>query len=69
MTALAGLWRFDGKPEPAADCALMLAAQQIYGPHDGRQWSDGRLALGRGLYRTLPEDVYDRQRCTAGTAG
>lgn len=61
MSALAGLWRFDGKPEPAADCALMLAAQQIYGPHDGRQWSDGPLALGRRLYRTLPEDMYDRQ--------
>lgn len=61
MSAIAGLWRFDGKPDPAADCARMLAAQEIYGPHDGRQWSDGPLAMGRRLYRTLPEDADDRQ--------
>ncbi len=39
----------------------MLAAQQIYGPHDGRQWFGGPLAMGRRLFRTLPEDVHDRQ--------
>jgi asparagine synthase (glutamine-hydrolysing) len=39
----------------------MLAAQQMYGPHDGRQWSEGPLALGRRLFRTLPEDRFDRQ--------
>ena len=61
MSAIAGLWRFDGKPEPATDCARMLAAQQIYGPHDGRHWSNGPLAMGRRLFRTLPEDVHDHQ--------
>ena len=61
MSAIAGLWRFDGKPGPAADCARMLAAQEIYGRHDSRQWSDGPFAMGRRLFRTLPEDVYDRQ--------
>lgn len=61
MSALAGIWRFDHKPEPDADCARMLAAQEIYGPHDGRQWSDGALAMGRRLFRTLPEDAHDRQ--------
>lgn len=39
----------------------MLAAQAIYGPHDGRQWSEGPVALGRRLFRTLPEDAHDRQ--------
>jgi len=39
----------------------MLAAQQIYGPHDCRQWCDGSLAMGRRLFRLLPEDVHDRQ--------
>jgi asparagine synthase (glutamine-hydrolysing) len=39
----------------------MLAAQQIYGPHDGRQWCEGPLAMGRRLFRTLPEDIHDRQ--------
>lgn len=61
MSAIAGLWRFGDGPDPAADCARILAAQQIYGPHDLRQLSNGLLALGRRLYRTLPEDVHDRQ--------
>jgi asparagine synthase (glutamine-hydrolysing) len=61
MSALAGIWRFDGKPQPDADCARMLAAQRIYGPHDSRRWCDGRLGMGRQLFRTLPEDIYDRQ--------
>ena len=61
MSAIAGIWRFDDKPEPARDCARMLAAQQIYGPHDERYWSDGPLAMGRRLFRTLPEDAHDRQ--------
>lgn len=39
----------------------MLVAQEIYGPHDGGLWSDGPLAMGRRLFRILPEDVYDRQ--------
>ena len=61
MSAIAGLWRFDGKPDPAADCARILASQEIYGPHEGRQWSEGPLAMGRRLFRTLPEDAHDRQ--------
>jgi asparagine synthase (glutamine-hydrolysing) len=61
MSALAGVWRFDGKPQPDADCARMLGAQEIYGPHDGRQWCEGTLAMGRRLFRLLPEDVHDRQ--------
>jgi asparagine synthase (glutamine-hydrolysing) len=61
MSAIAGLWRYDGRPDVAADCARMLAAQEIYGPHDGRQWADGGVAMGRRLYHLLPEDGFDRQ--------
>jgi asparagine synthase (glutamine-hydrolysing) len=61
MSALAGVWRFDGKPGVDDDCARMLAAQQIYGPHDERQWSNGTLAMGRRLFRLVPEDIHDRQ--------
>ena len=61
MSAIAGLRRFDGKPESAADCARMLSAQQIYGPHDRGTWTDCALALGRQLFKTLPEDDHDRQ--------
>jgi len=39
----------------------MLGAQRIYGPHDGRQWCDGTLVMGRQLFRTLPEDIHDCQ--------
>lgn len=36
-------------------------AQQVYGPHDEHTWCDGRLAMGRRLFRTLPEDMHDHQ--------
>lgn len=61
MSAIAGLWRFDGRPGVAADCERMLSAQRIYGPDDRRQWASGPLAMGRRLFRTLPEDIADRQ--------
>ncbi|HEX8526755.1 hypothetical protein, partial [Allosphingosinicella sp.] len=61
MSAIAGLWRFDGNPDAEAGCARVLASQEIYGPHDGSLWAEGPVALGRRLFRTLPEDSYDRQ--------
>lgn len=61
MSAIAGIWRFDGKPDVEADCARMLRAQEIYGPHDGRLSSEGAIAVGRRLFKLLPEDAYDRQ--------
>ena len=39
----------------------MLKAQEIYGPDHCAQWHEGPLAMGRQLFRTLPEDVNDRQ--------
>lgn len=61
MTALAGAWSFGGQLHPDESCRRMLASQAIYGPHGERQWSDGALAMGRRLHRTLPEDIHDRQ--------
>ncbi len=61
MSALAGVWNMDGRPGAVARCARMLASQEIYGRIDGKPWSDGAIALGRRLFRTLPEDLYDRQ--------
>ena len=66
MTGLAGLWRFDGRPDAADGCARMLAAQELYGPHSGAQWVDGGVALGRRLMRVLPEDGFDRQPLIGG---
>jgi asparagine synthase (glutamine-hydrolysing) len=67
MSALAGLWRFDGKPGVAEACRRMLSAQEIYGS-DPRQWDDGAVVLGRRLYNLLPEDAFDRQPL-AGAGG
>jgi asparagine synthase (glutamine-hydrolysing) len=61
MTAIAGLWRFDGGPDVADGCARMLAAQETYGPDALGQWSEDGIALGRRLMRILPEDKFDRQ--------
>ncbi len=44
----------------------MLAAQELYGRHHVAQWSNGSVALGRRLMRTLPEDVFDRQPLMGG---
>jgi len=66
MTALAGLWRFDGRPDAAESCARMLVVQELYGPHHGAQWSDSTIALGRRLMRLLPEDAFDRQPLIGG---
>ena len=61
MTAIAGLWRFDGRPDAGESCERMLGALRIYGPEASASWSDRDIALGRCLKRTLPEDDYDRQ--------
>ena len=66
MSALAGFWRFDGKPVAAESCARMLKAQEIYGPDAGAQWSGSDIALGRRLMRLVPEDAFDRQPLTGG---
>ena len=66
MTALAGLWHFDGRPDAAGGCARMLTSQEIYGPDHGAQWSDNSIALGRRLMRVLPEDAFDRQPLIGG---
>lgn len=60
MTALAGIWDWRGKGGQRAALARMLGAQAIYGPHGQAEWAGGEVALGRRLYRTLPEDAYDR---------
>ena len=65
MTALAGIWNFDGRPDAKASCDQMLKSQQAYGPHGANVWSAGEVAIGRRLFRTLPEDVFDNQPLAA----
>ncbi len=66
MSALAGRWNYDGKPDASELCGRMLAAQRIYGPHHVGRWADGDVAVGRGLFRILAEDEYDRQPLVGG---
>jgi asparagine synthase (glutamine-hydrolysing) len=61
MTAIAGLWRLDGRPDAAEGCERMLGALGMYGSDASAAWSDGDVAVGRCLKRVLPEDAYDRQ--------
>lgn len=67
MTALAGYWAFGGSAdEPSGRCDRILRAQQIYAPDTPVAWNGGDIALGRRLFRTLPEDRYDRGPVTGG---
>jgi len=61
MTAIAGFWRFDGRPDADASCTRMLAALAMYGSDAPAQWNEGAVALGCRLYRMLPQDKFDRQ--------
>src|ERR1700687_1154315 len=66
MSAIAALWRFDGRPDAGDGCARMLAAQQMYGPDASANWSSGNIAVGRQLMRVLPEYAFDRQPLVGG---
>lgn len=58
MTALAGYWHHSGASGVRQACARMLSGQSVYGQEDN-SWSDGAIALGRRIYRRLPQDRYD----------
>src|SRR5690242_3123864 len=66
MTAIAGIWNFDGRPDAEDHCARMLSAQRIYGVDDVAQWSNDSVALGRRLMHILPEDKFDTQPLIGG---
>jgi len=67
MTALAGYWAFGGNAdEPLGRCERMLRSQQIYAPAPPAACKAGDVALGRRLFRTLPEDRHDRGPVTGG---
>jgi asparagine synthase (glutamine-hydrolysing) len=59
MTAIAGFWAFRAVADPAQRCARALEAQQVYGNERPATWSDGIVAVGKRLFRTLDEDRFD----------
>ena len=64
MTALAGFLARSGGNVSSA-CAAMLKAQSVYG-HESAVYAVGPIAMGRRLFRSLPEDAYDRAPASGG---
>jgi asparagine synthase (glutamine-hydrolysing) len=65
MSAIAGIWSFDGGVPVSPACETMLQALNIYGPDDIAQYTGSSIALGRCLMRLLPEDDFDAQPLSA----
>ena len=61
MTAIAGIWSFEGRVPVAAPCQGMLQALNVYGSDHCAQYTGSSIALGVCLLRLLPEDRYDQQ--------
>jgi asparagine synthase (glutamine-hydrolysing) len=68
MTAIAGYWSLDHRPDAAAQCERMLKSQQIYGPQAPAMASDGAIALGQRLFGITAGDRR-RQRVASGADG
>lgn len=66
MSAICGVLRLNGNSRPGKLCRSVLAAQARYGPHDQSMKSLSDVALGRALYRLVPEDRYDLQPVRGG---
>ncbi len=66
MSAIAGIWSFDGGVSVAAACQDMLQALSMYGRDDCAQFTGSSVAMGRCLLRLLPEDSFDRQPLSGG---
>ncbi len=69
MTALAGFIASDDTAPAAALCERMLRSQSTYAPDRPVLWSSPRAALGRRLFKLLPEDVHDRGPVIADDGG
>lgn len=61
MSAIAGVWSFNGEVQVSSACRAMLQALSLYGPDDIAQYTGPSLAMGRCLLRLLPEDDFDQQ--------
>ena len=61
MSAIAGIWSFDGEVPVSTACRSMLQALNLYGPDDTAQYTGPSVAIGRCLLRLLPEDDFDQQ--------
>jgi asparagine synthase (glutamine-hydrolysing) len=65
MSAIAGIWSFDGGIAASSACQQQLRALSVYGTDSQKQYADSSLAMGCCLLRLLPEDDFDRQPLSA----
>jgi asparagine synthase (glutamine-hydrolysing) len=68
MTAIAGYWSLDQRPDAASRCERMLKSQQIYGPQAPAMAGDGPISLGERLFGLFPEERR-RHRVASGAGG
>jgi len=61
VSAIAGIVRFDGRPDAKADLERMMRPLAMLGPDREFLWHDGAVALGMRQLALLPEDRFDRQ--------
>lgn len=61
LSAIAGIWKFRAPGTAADACREMLRALEPYGADRTAFITDGPVAMGSHLLRTLPEDGEDRQ--------
>jgi asparagine synthase (glutamine-hydrolysing) len=65
VSAIAGVWSFDGEVSVSTACQSMLQPLKLYGPDNTAQYTGSSIALGRCLLRLLPEDRFDEQPLSA----
>jgi len=66
VSAIAAYIDWGSGPSPDLAVGDMLAGQKVYGPDGLAKIRFGDAALGRVLYKLLPEDEHDRQPLTSG---
>ena len=60
VSAIAGLWRLDGRPAAAADIASISARLAHRGPDGAGTWAGGSIALAHRLLHSTPESLTER---------
>jgi asparagine synthase (glutamine-hydrolysing) len=65
VSAIAAYVNWGSGSSPDLAVGDMLAGQKVYGPDGLAKIRFGDVALGRVLYKLLPEDEYDRQPLTS----
>jgi asparagine synthase (glutamine-hydrolysing) len=61
MSAIAGIFRFDGRPAELRDLERMMNTLNAHGPDRSGSHVAGPVALGHLLMRVTPEDSFDAQ--------